>query len=188
MTGPLDPAAAGRDQLRAGHADRDEVIEALKDAFVYGRLTRDEFGERAERALTARTYAHLAWLIADLPPEPARPAPAGPVRPPAAVPRWPLAAAAAQASLCLIAAFAAILTGAHFDPDGFGPHQALAEVFFFPAIALVIMAFGVLAAGAATAVEQRRARRPLPPQPRLPVCGWRQFSAGGSAPSRRCAR
>ena len=30
MTGPQDPAAAGRDQLRAGHADREQVIEALK--------------------------------------------------------------------------------------------------------------------------------------------------------------
>ena len=35
-TGPQDPAAAGRDRLRAGHADREQVIEALKDAFVHG--------------------------------------------------------------------------------------------------------------------------------------------------------
>ena len=41
MTGPQDPAA-GRDRLRAGHADREQVIEALKDAFVAGRLTRGE--------------------------------------------------------------------------------------------------------------------------------------------------
>ena len=40
MTGPQDPAAAGRDQLRAGHADRERVIEALKAAFVRGQLTR----------------------------------------------------------------------------------------------------------------------------------------------------
>ena len=37
MTGPQDPTAAGRDRLRAGHAEREQVIEALKDAFVYGR-------------------------------------------------------------------------------------------------------------------------------------------------------
>ena len=47
MTGPKDPAAAGRDRLRAGHADREQVIEALKDAFVRGRLTRDELDVRA---------------------------------------------------------------------------------------------------------------------------------------------
>ena len=53
MAGPEDPAAANRDQLRAGHADREQVIEALKDAFVHGRLTRDEFDTRAGWALTA---------------------------------------------------------------------------------------------------------------------------------------
>jgi hypothetical protein len=174
MTGPQDPAAAGRDRLRAGHADRDEVIEILKDAFVDGCLTTDEFGARTDRALAARTCADLAALIADLPPPPVWPAPvwpaparAGPVRPPGAARRWPLVRAAADSSLCLVLAFTAILTGVHFDTDGFGPHQAWANLFFFPATALVITAFGILANGAATAVEQRRARRALP-QPRLP--------------------
>jgi DUF1707 SHOCT-like domain len=172
MTGPQDPAAAGRDRLRAGHADRDEVIEILKDAFVDGSLTKDEFDARTDRALAARTCADLAALIADLPPPliwPA-PAPAGAVHPPGAPRRWPLVRAAAGASLCLVLALAAILTGAHSDPDGFGPHQAWANLFFFPAIALVITAFGILANGAATAVEQRCARRQSPPQPRFPVC------------------
>jgi hypothetical protein len=167
MTGPQDPAAAGRDRLRAGHADRDQVIGILKDAFVDGSLTRDEFDARTDRALAARTFADLAALSADLPTAPAwpAPAPAGPVRPPGAARRWPLVRAAADSSLCLVLAFAAILTGVHFDPDGFGPHQAWANLFFFPAMALVITAFGILANGAATAVEQRRARR----QPSLPV-------------------
>ena len=167
MTGPQDPAAAGRDRLRVGHADRDQVIGILKDAFVDGSLTRDEFDARTDLALAARTCADLAALIADLPPAPAwpAPAPAGPVRPPGAARSWPLVRAAADSSLCLVLAFAAILTGVHFDPDGFGPHQAWANLFFFPAMALVITAFGILANGAATAVEQRRARR----QPNLPV-------------------
>ena len=77
MTGPQDPAAAGRDQLRAGHADREQVIEALKDAFVHGRLTRDELDVRAGQALAARTRADLAALTADIP---GGPAAAGPVR------------------------------------------------------------------------------------------------------------
>ena len=47
MTGPEDPAAAGRGRIRAGHADREQVIEALKNAFVQGRLTRDELDARA---------------------------------------------------------------------------------------------------------------------------------------------
>ena len=93
-TGPQDPAAAGGDRLRAGHADREQVIEALKDAFVQGRLTRDELDERAGRALAARTRTELAALAADIPAVPAAPAGpvgAGPARPPArhAAGRWP---------------------------------------------------------------------------------------------------
>src|SRR5215469_5915933 len=88
MTGPQDPAAAGGDRLRAGHADREQVIETLKDAFVQGRLTRDELDARAGQALAARTYADLAALTADIPP---RPPAARPVRPPAPVHRRPLA-------------------------------------------------------------------------------------------------
>jgi len=58
MTGPQDqPGAGGRDRIRAGHADREQVIETLKTAFVDGRLTRDELDVRAGRALAARTYA-----------------------------------------------------------------------------------------------------------------------------------
>jgi hypothetical protein len=59
MTGPQDPAAAGGDRLRAGHADREQVIGTLKDAFVHGRLIRDELDARAGQALAARTYADL---------------------------------------------------------------------------------------------------------------------------------
>ena len=54
MTGPQDPAAAGRNRLRAGHADREQVIETLKDAFVHGRAhqgrTRRAGGPGAHRA------------------------------------------------------------------------------------------------------------------------------------------
>ena len=78
MTEPDNQAAAGLDRLRAGHADREQVILALKDAFVQDRLTRDELDVRAGRALTARTRAELAALIADIP---AGQAVAGPTRP-----------------------------------------------------------------------------------------------------------
>jgi uncharacterized membrane protein len=70
MTGPGDPIAAGtagRDRLRASHAEREQAIEVLKAAFVQGRLTKDEFDARAGQALTARTYADLAALTADFP-------------------------------------------------------------------------------------------------------------------------
>ena len=83
MAGPGDEIAAGaggRGRLRASHADREQVIEVLKAAFVQGRLDRDEFDLRVGRALASRTYADLAALTADIParltrarlPEPAR--------------------------------------------------------------------------------------------------------------------
>jgi hypothetical protein len=174
MTGPQYPAAAGRDQLRAGHTDRDEVIEVLKGAFVDGQLTKDEFGARADRALAARTRADLTALIADLPPLPAWPGPdpAGPARPPAPVRRWPLARATAKSALCLVLAFASMWTGAMIDEESPGPHlhDTWPKLLYLLGLALIVTAFGILAAGAATAVEQRRARR-KPPQPRLPACG-----------------
>ena len=68
MTAPGDGTAAGPGgYLRASHADRDQVIDGLKAAFVQGRLDQDEFGHRVGQALAARTYAELAALTADLP-------------------------------------------------------------------------------------------------------------------------
>jgi hypothetical protein len=80
MTGRQDPVAAGGDRLRAGHFDRERVIEALKQAVVHGRLSRDELDVRVGRALAARTRAELAALTADIPAEPAEPAVAGSAR------------------------------------------------------------------------------------------------------------
>ena len=71
MAGPGDEIAAGtggRSRLRASHADREQVIEVLKAAFVQGRLDRDEFDLRVGRALASRTYADLAALTADITP------------------------------------------------------------------------------------------------------------------------
>jgi len=68
--GPWDPRAAGatgRNRLRASDADRERVIDALKAAFVQGRLTRDELGRRAGQALASRTYGELAAATADIP-------------------------------------------------------------------------------------------------------------------------
>ena len=113
-TGPQDPAAAGRERLRAGHADREQVIEALKDAFVQGRLTRDELDARVAQTLVSRTHAELAALAADIPPAPAA---AGPAR--ARQPRrrrWPLVRAAAGSGGCLVIAAAAFWGATILDP------------------------------------------------------------------------
>ena len=70
MTGPGNEMAAGPadgGRLRASPADREQVIEVLKAAFVQGRLAKDEFDARVGQAFTARTYAQLAAVTADLP-------------------------------------------------------------------------------------------------------------------------
>jgi hypothetical protein len=63
MAEPGDHKAApagDRGRLRASDADREQVIEVLKDAFVQGRLTRHELDSRAGQAFASRTYAELA--------------------------------------------------------------------------------------------------------------------------------
>jgi hypothetical protein len=62
-----EPAAVGRDRLRASHADREQVIGTLKAAFVAGMLAKDEFDLRVSQAFASRTNADLAALTADLP-------------------------------------------------------------------------------------------------------------------------
>jgi DUF1707 SHOCT-like domain len=58
---------SGRGDLRASHADREQVIATLQTAFVQGRLSKDELDARVGQTLAARTYADLAALTADLP-------------------------------------------------------------------------------------------------------------------------
>jgi hypothetical protein len=53
--------------MRASTADRERAVDVLKDAFAEGRLTQEEFEQRAGQAFSARTYAELATLTADLP-------------------------------------------------------------------------------------------------------------------------
>jgi Domain of unknown function (DUF1707) len=87
MPGHEGNEKGSRARLRASHADRDQAIDRLKAAFVHGRLTKDELVTRTARAVSARTYADLASLTADLPAEPpvakpsAQPASARPRRP-----------------------------------------------------------------------------------------------------------
>lgn len=76
------------EMLRVSHSDRDVVVDRLKVAYSEGRLDKDEFDERLESALTAKTRGDLDRLlhdVADLAPRPverpvigvARPFPTG---------------------------------------------------------------------------------------------------------------
>jgi uncharacterized protein len=67
-TGPWNPRPpTGRSRLRASDADRERVVDTLKDAFVHGMLNKDEFDVRAGQALTSRTYAELTAITRDIP-------------------------------------------------------------------------------------------------------------------------
>lgn len=59
-------AVKGRGHIRASDADREQVIDALKEAFVRGRLSKDELTVRTGRALVSRTYADLTAVTADI--------------------------------------------------------------------------------------------------------------------------
>ncbi len=72
--------AAGRGGLRASHADREQVIDTLKAAFVQGVLAKDEFDLRVGQTFASRTYAELAAVTADLPAEPTAAQPPEPAR------------------------------------------------------------------------------------------------------------
>jgi hypothetical protein len=58
--------------LRASDADRERVIERLREAAGEGRLTVEELDERVESAYNARTGTELAELTTDLPATAAR--------------------------------------------------------------------------------------------------------------------
>ena len=62
-----DARGGGFGRLRASHADREQVINTLKAAFVQGRLTKIEFDQRVGQTFNSRTYADLAAVTADLP-------------------------------------------------------------------------------------------------------------------------
>jgi Domain of unknown function (DUF1707) len=164
VAGPGDEraaAAGGRGRLRASRADRERVIGVLKDAFVQGRLTRQELDARVGQALASPTCADLAVLTADIP---AAPAAARLARPPARARRRPLARAAAGSGSCLVIAAAAIWAASILDPGTPGPtsYHSWAKPFLLLAVCAIFMALGILGYGVASTLEQRRSRRPLP--------------------------
>jgi hypothetical protein len=73
MTADL-PGSGRRGNMRVSDADRDAVVERLREAAAEGRLDLDELDARLDQALTAKTYADLDLLTADLPqPDPGEP-------------------------------------------------------------------------------------------------------------------
>lgn len=53
--------------LRVSDRERDVVADVLREQHLQGRLASDEFQERLERCLAAKTYAELDALVVDFP-------------------------------------------------------------------------------------------------------------------------
>ena len=54
-------------EIRASDADREAVVDRLRDDYAEGRLTADELAERIAAAHAAKTRGDLAVLTRDLP-------------------------------------------------------------------------------------------------------------------------
>jgi hypothetical protein len=125
-----EPGDQRRATLRASDADREQVVEQLRQHHVEGRLTVEELSERTERAYAARTLGDLDALATDLPPihrlagsGGAEAAPAAPARPPAATAGQTAARAALLRSLLWYGLLSVVLlvVWAMSDRDSFWP-------------------------------------------------------------------
>jgi hypothetical protein len=83
--------------LQASDADREQTVTALRRHVADGRITVEEFSDRAATAYAARTLGDLATITADLPPiDHERPPDSNPQR---ARPAWLIAGLAASTVL-----------------------------------------------------------------------------------------
>jgi hypothetical protein len=57
----------GDPRIRASDADRDRTAALLREHHAAGRITAEEFHERMEQALDAKTMGQLDELLSDLP-------------------------------------------------------------------------------------------------------------------------
>ena len=58
---------SGDPRVRASDADRERTATLLREHHAVGRLTPEEFDERVDKALAAKTVGDLDELLADLP-------------------------------------------------------------------------------------------------------------------------
>jgi hypothetical protein len=81
------------DMLRISDADREAAMELLSEHYSLGRLTKDEFDERADAVWSAKTRSDLSPLFADLPVSSPPPPKGAGGAPPSPRRRWPIAPA-----------------------------------------------------------------------------------------------
>jgi hypothetical protein len=55
------------ENIRISDAEREHIVEQLREHYAAGRLTSEELDERVTTALNAKTYGDLRTLMTDLP-------------------------------------------------------------------------------------------------------------------------
>ena len=71
MASPRRDTPSHESSLRASDADRERVVESLREHYGAGRLSEEELSERVEAVYDVRTMSELQALTADLPSPPA---------------------------------------------------------------------------------------------------------------------
>jgi hypothetical protein len=173
-SGPEGEMAARRARLRASHADRNQVIDVLKAAFIEGRLTKGELDARLGQTLAARTYAELGALTADIPPGTKLARPPRPDRVPAPQSTHWAAHRAVRSGVATIGAavVAVFITAAALGQPSVG---VILAVFIVMLAAIASAVVGSLV-GATLMLESRRRKRSRGQSPTRPSSG-----AGGQA-------
>jgi Domain of unknown function (DUF1707) len=101
ILGAVDRAYYPPGDLRVSDAERDLALSELSVALRAGRITVDEFGQRSEQVLSARTGKELSVPLADLPVDGAPAARATGLERPQRAPALRIAVGAAVAATCL---------------------------------------------------------------------------------------
>ena len=63
----MSPQQAQQTAIRIGDAEREQAVSALGEHYLAGRITQEEYDERAAAAWTAKTVSQLQPLFWDLP-------------------------------------------------------------------------------------------------------------------------
>lgn len=134
---PAPPAPAHR----VSQADRDRVVELLTGAYVDGRLDVEEFQDRTQAALAARTPADLAAVLTDITPLVA----AAPPRSLPTAPRAPSDERGTAAAAHLLGLFTSVVgplvvAVARSRDKGFAHDQAIEALNFQLTVALIAAA------------------------------------------------
>jgi hypothetical protein len=87
----MSKAGRGMDEhIRVSDADRERIVERLREHYAEGRLTSDELDERVTAALSAKNFGDLRAVMTDLPEPELVGSPVGPGAPGGpAGPGWP---------------------------------------------------------------------------------------------------